>query len=131
MVFSPGIKLGYNFSAHGGFTYGIELSYVNLVEGGVFTPLGLLSYGPVLNIDRFNKITRIHLGIEAASLIGVCVGPTLVINDNKFTWGYSVIPFVGLFVYLYYNYTYVEGKRFEEIGTYLKCPILPRGFINL
>ena len=130
-IFSPGIKLGYTFGDPGGFTYGVELSYVEMVNHQPYhgLPYGF-SYGPVFNLDRFDGVTRLHLGFETVLGVGLCIGPTLVIQDGRQHWGYSVIPFIGLIVYPYYNFTSAGDFRFNEVGSYLKFPILPRGYFN-
>ncbi len=81
---NPGIKLGYTFGDHGGFTYGLEISYVQISGYN----LAGLSVGPVFNIDFFDGMTRIHLGVEGtlgqtAAGAGLFAGPTLILKDGK------------------------------------------------
>jgi hypothetical protein len=131
-ILSPGIKLGYTFGDPGGFTFGAEVSYVKMINtrSEPILPYGF-AYGPVINFDRFNRVTRIHVCMEVVMGVGLCIGPTLVIQSGQTHWGYSVIPFFGLFAYPYYNFTAVDGFTFHEVGSYLKGPILPKNYFRM
>ncbi len=117
-LFSPGIKLGYAFGDHGGFIFGIELSYV-------FGVANYIGSGPVLNIDYFNKTLKIHLNAEVVSIVGgIAAGPTLVLKHGNWYWGYNFCLFAGLQYYLFFNYTNIYNFKFEEVGAFLKYPLI-------
>jgi hypothetical protein len=119
---SPGIKLGYVFGNNGGFVIGFELSYVYWSQ--------MVAVGPVFNIDSFNGTIKLHFGLEALSIVGVDLGPTLVIKNGQSRWGYSVIGFGGFLIYPYYCYTSIGNNSYDEIGSYFKLPILATGRIQ-
>ena len=75
-IISPGIKLGYVFGKHGGFTVGVEVSYVNWIKP-------FIGIGPTLNIDYFNKTLKFHLNAELVSFAGFSVGPALIFKDKN------------------------------------------------
>lgn len=123
-IFSPGIKLGYAFGEHGGFICGVELSYV-------FGLANFVGSGPVLNIDYFNKTLKIHLNAEIVPFIGgFAAGPTLVLKESEWYWGYNFSLFLGLQFYLFYNYTNIYKYKFEETGFLFKAPIFITGKIS-
>jgi len=117
-IISPGIKMGYVFGKYGGFTIGIEVSYVNWVKP-------FIGIGPTLNIDYFNKTLKIHLNAEVVSIVGgIAAGPTLVLKHGNWYWGYNFCLFAGLQYYLFFNYTNIYNFKFEEVGAFLKYPLI-------
>jgi hypothetical protein len=116
----PGIKMGYMFGEKGGFVFGIELSVVNLDNEG--PP----AWGYLLDFDIFHNVKRFHFGIEGIVWygVGLDIGPTFVFENEESYTGFSIIPFGGLILDPYYNYTYLFQKgSYHEIGSYLKIPI--------
>lgn len=120
---SAGFKLGYVFGDHGGFVWGIEVSYVNWV-------VPMVGVGPTLNVDYFNKTLKIHLNAEAVTLVGIAIGPTLLLNNKKWHWGYNFSFFAGLQHYLFYNFTNMGKVKLDEFGIFFKQPILITGRIS-
>lgn len=126
---NPGIKLGYTYGENGGFTYGFELS----VTSNVLPDEPTLCYGVVFDIDFNKHWTKIHFGAEGNLItLGLDIGPTLLIQNGTTTLGFSIIPYCGALLYLYYNYSYF-GKNMlamSELGMYLKyhTPIIGEGF---
>ena len=118
---NPGIKLGYTFGAHGGFIWGLEVSYT-FVNKSFF-------WGPLIDVDFCKDRVKTHVGIEGFFLLaGVDIGPTWISEKGKTKLGYSIIPFTGLVIIPYYNLTFIPGKStLREIGSYLKIPILRAG----
>lgn len=110
-----GIKLGYTLGNNGGFTYGFEVSYTKF-----YTPCIV---GTVFDIDFLEKMTKYHLGLEATSIItaGLCIGPTLIVEEGTKDIGLSIIPYGGILLYPYFNYTIRFSKpSLFEVGTYIK-----------
>jgi hypothetical protein len=118
--FSPGIKLGYAFGENGGFAFGFEGSYIVTGNYGD-DPI----YGVVLDYDWSGEIEKFHIGIEyIRHLAGVDLGPTIAWKDGNRYLGFSVIPFVGVLINPYYNYTFLNGEfDLQEVGAYVKVPI--------
>jgi len=123
-IISPGIKMGYVFGKYGGFTIGIEVSYVNWVKP-------FIGIGPTLNIDYFNKTLKFHLNAELVSFAGFSVGPSLILKDKNWRWGYNGSVFVGMHIYLFYNFTNIGKVKFEESGLLFKAPIYITGEVNI
>jgi len=121
---NPGIKLGYIFSENGGFTYGFEVS---LTGEGSKSAL----YGIVLDINYWNGRKKIHLGAQGSSTstsVGLSVGPTWILENGETDIGLSVTPFIGLYLFPYYEYTSRKEKTsIKEIGLYLKYPLQING----
>lgn len=117
---NPGMKLGYAFGENGGFTYGFELSFVVTSRDSKHPSRGI-----TLNYDFISKGSRVHLGFEYLSpFIGIDVGPTMYTTQSTNNFGFSVIPFIGIFIIPYYNFTYINSDgTFNEIGSYIKIPI--------
>ncbi len=128
---NPGFKLGYTFGEQGGFTYGFELSVTTDIiknqSGG--------RIGVVFDVDACKDWTRIHTGIEASAVIVGCdIGPSFLFRNDTVSYGFSFIPFAGILLYPYYNFSYFEdGFSTHEIGSYFKLPIRISGenFISL
>ena len=120
---SPGIKLGYTFGQGGGFTTGIEVSYIVWRNE--------LPMAVVLNIDlcgREEKLEyqKIHLGWQISHVVGIEAGPTIIWDDGGASLGMTVTPFAGLvFPYGYYSYTldFAGGRQRNEAGLLLKMPV--------
>jgi len=114
---NPGFKVGYVFGELGGFIYGAEFSYTSIPSDGPMT-------GLVANIDFYRDRLRIHAGVEASvGYIGLDLGPTIVFEKSTPVLAFSFVPFTGLFLYPYYNYTVqFNGESVGELGTYLKFP---------
>lgn len=123
LYINPGIKLGYMFGEKGGFVFGYELSF--LMEN---TKRDML-WGFVIDYDKINNMERLHLGIEAIRAVGLDIGPTFVWEDGKNYTGFSAIPFGGIILIPYYNFTYLYQKgTFHEIGSYVKISFGDYGF---
>ena len=115
----PGIKMGYMFGEKGGFVFGVELSVINLNNESP------ASWGCLLDFDIIHNVKRFHLGIEGiAYIVGLDIGPTFVFEKGESYTGLSIIPFGGLILVPYYNYTDLfKNASYSEIGSYLKIPI--------
>lgn len=122
-LISAGFKMGYVFGEHGGFVWGIEISYVNWV-------VPFVGVGPTLNVDYFNKTLKLHLNAEAVTLAGISVGPTLILKDKNWAMGYNFSFFAGLQHYLFYNFTNMGKVKYDEFGVFFKQPILITGRIS-
>ena len=118
--FDPGIKLGYSFGEGGGFVYGVELSFVITGRDSRHP-----SYGITFDYDILPNGSKYHLGVEYMSpFVGLDIGPSVLSTDSSTLYGLSVIPFAGILILPYYNFTYFTPDiTFHEVGTYLKVPI--------
>ncbi|MDR3667574.1 MAG: hypothetical protein P4L35_12090 [Ignavibacteriaceae bacterium] len=119
MYVNPGIKLGYMFGENGGFVIGFELSVTRYDNktGSI--------WGLVLDLDETVKMTKLHLGVESSTaFLGLDAGPAFIWQDNKGYWGFSFIPYGGVFLYPYYNFTFnFQNIYYHEIGSYIKFTI--------
>lgn len=111
---NPGIKLGYAFGKEGGFVFGWEISVTFLGD--------YMIWGIVADYDTIKDLNRFHLGIECSRAgIGLDVGPSFAWENEKSYAGFSIIPYGGLLVYPYYNYSYFWKRgSIHEIGSYFK-----------
>lgn len=118
---NPGIKLGLAFGEEVQFIFGCELSFVFYNVGSNADS----RFGFVLDYDRIDDIKRLHLGIEYMyRTIGMDIGPTFAWKESKLHYGFSLIPFGGIIILPYLNYTNIEGIPDQfDFGTYLKLPI--------
>ena len=118
--FSPGIKLGYTFGENGGFAFGFEGSFTVTGDYGD-DPI----YGVVFDYDWSGEINKTHIGFEYYRWLGgIDIGPTIAWKNGQRYFGFSAIPFIGVLVNPYYNYTFLNGEfGLHEIGAYLKIPI--------
>jgi|JI8StandDraft_1071087.scaffolds.fasta_scaffold64284_2 hypothetical protein len=123
--FNPGVKLGYTFGKQGGFTFGFEVS---LTTNFTNKQIGVWS-GVVLDVDFCEDWTRIHTGFEASALgVGCDVGPSFILRNDTISYGVSIIPFLGVVAYPYYNYSYFEnGLELHEVGSYFKLSMMVAG----
>lgn len=118
---SPGIKLGYTFGPKGGFTFGLELSFIKWVNEEYM-------YGLVMDIDFCKDRKKFHVGGEIGYIYGIDLGPTIIweSDENNSDWGLTFTPYFGAIIpYLYLSYTYRFGKgaSIYELGLFLKKPI--------
>ncbi len=126
--FSIGPKLGYTFGKEGGFTGGLEVSYFPSNRAlSDQTPPTLFGFTCDLTILPHGRML-IHFGAEglvAAGLAGLDIGPTMVFAEGRLYSAFTFIPFVGVLVYPFYEYT-VPFSHLEPIstmGVYIKYPI--------
>lgn len=121
MSINPGIKTGIAYHEKYEFVFGYELSFVFFQRGEEERH----KVGIVFNYDKVNGIKRFHVGIEYLyRYVGVDIGPTFGWKDGKPIKGFSVIPFGGLFLLPYYNFTYFFGEtNVHELGSYVKLAI--------
>ena len=117
---NPWINLGYAFGESGGFVFGYELSIVGYrqnYEDNI--------YGLVFDYDWVGDTKKMHIGFEYIQrMVGLDIGPSFALKENKSFTGFSIIPFGGLLLYPHYNFTYFNSElNFHEFGTYLKIPI--------
>ena len=124
---NPGIKLGYAFGENGGFTFGYELSFVFIKGGNDDSRFGI-----VIDYDWVKDTRRLHLGTEYMyRFFGIDVGPTVAWCSGSSKTGFSVIPFGGLMILPYYNFTYLDNEtEYHEIGTYVKLALGNFGWRN-
>lgn len=124
----PGIKLGFCFGEFTEWNIGAELSIVMLPNHSNNEE----RYGIVLNYDKVDDMKRFHIGLEyIKGYYGIDIGPTFGWNENEQYYGMSIIPFGGLFVLPFYNFTYLSNNIIiHEVGTYLKLAIGDPGKIN-
>ena len=116
---NPGVKVGYMFGENGGFVWGFEISVL------IYNAKQDMLWGIVLDYDIVNNMKRLHIGIEGTrAAIGLDIGPTFVWENDESYTGFSIIPFGGIIIIPYYNFTYLIHKGdFHEIGSYLKISI--------
>ncbi len=119
---NPGIKIGYVIGNGGGFIFGTEFSFV-MIKKEINS--NSHHYGFVIDYDYSRDFSRLHFGVEYSYLLlGMDVGPTFGWNNAKKFVGLSVIPFTGIFLFPYYNYTYfTDGITMRDVGTYFKLPL--------
>ena len=139
--FSPGVKLSYT-PGHG-LTYGIEVSVIrlpdllenpsgNLVDDLIDAGVAVITetYGVVFNVDTtFKGTTKLRLGGEwVGPFIGVESGPSLVFDRDGTHVGLGLTFWAGYSFYPFFTHTFVAGgKDTNEIGAYLKTPLLGFG----
>lgn len=118
--FSPGIKLGYTFGENGGFAFGFEVSFTVTGDYGD-DPI----YGVVFDYDWSGEIDKFHIGVEYFHYLGgIDIGPTIAWKDGQKYIGFSAIPFIGVLINPYYNYSYFNSEfDLHEVGAYLKIPL--------
>ncbi len=112
----PGLKIGYTFGNQGGFTLGYEVSIV------IVSLTTDSRYGIVYDYDIFRDNAKYHIGLEYMYRVGgIDIGPTFFRSPSLNKTGFTVIPFGGMFVLPYYNFTYIDHQTmFHEVGTYGK-----------
>lgn len=111
---NPGIKLGYAFGKEEGFIFGFEISVTSLANDWI--------QGIVLDYDIINNLRKVHLGFEVSrGGVGLDAGPTIALENGNVYYGFSIIPYAGVAIYPYYNFTYLWKKgALHEAGSYLK-----------
>lgn len=117
---SPGVKFGYQFDA--GFFAGLEVSY-SIHKGEVG-----LNYGASFNLDlmRGSRI-KLSLSAQGGHIVGVQVGPALLIDPDNLSWGISTVVY-GLSAFMpYYGYSYFPDTSITEAGLLVKIPLLSTG----
>ena len=127
---SPGIKMGIAFGEKVQFIFGTELSFVFYNFGKDNSE----RTGITLNYDGIDDVKRFHFGFEYMyRFVGIDIGPTLAWKESKMHYGFSVIPFGGLILLPYFNYTNIQGINDQfDFGSYLKFPIpLSKERLNL
>ena len=120
MYVSPGIKIGWASGDEGGFTIGFELSVIQMARDWSSVPS---YYGLVFDYD-FGRRGRhkFHMGVEAGvPLVGVEMGPTLIVGREKTQVGLTMTPYIGLIAYPYYSINLADTV-IQEAGAYLKLP---------
>jgi|JI8StandDraft_1071087.scaffolds.fasta_scaffold60375_1 hypothetical protein len=118
---NPGVKFGYSFGEKGGFTYGVQLSITSTFSSS-FSPFW---GGIVFNAYKCNGRKSVHFGAQASYWgFGMEAGPTYLYENGSSHSGYSIIPFGGLIIIPYYNYTKFETDSLtsHEVGSYIKIP---------
>lgn len=122
---NPGLKFGYTFGDHGGFTYGFEVSVTTNFKNQETA----VWYGVVVDVDFCKDWTRLHTGIEASAIgFGFDVGPSFLFRNDTVSYGVSLIPFLGIIVFPYYNFSYFDnGFETHELGSYFKLPVMVSG----
>ncbi len=115
---NPGLKFGYTFGDQGGFTYGFEVSITTNFKN---QEIAVWS-GVVVDVDFCKDWTRLHTGIEASAIgFGFDVGPSFLFRNDTVSYGVSLIPFLGIIVFPYYNFSYFDnGFETHELGSYFK-----------
>ncbi len=114
---NPGIKLGLAFGQEIEFVFGYELSILFHNQDFEYQ-----SWGITLDYDKLAGTKRFHAGVEYLyRAVGIDVGPTIVWNNDVMHPGFSVIPFGGLGVLPYINYTHIKDLDDQiEAGSYIK-----------
>lgn len=114
---SVGAKLGYAFGKQGGFIWGGEASYT------WFKDIDDPPRGIVFDLDGNGRMTRLHAGVEVASVAGVEAGPTVVFDEDGVRAGLTLTSFAWFIVVMpYYSHTFLPGPDIPEAGAYLKYP---------
>lgn len=103
------------------FIFGYELSFVVYNLGANKDN----RVGIVFDYDGIDNVKRLHVGIEYMyRVVGLDVGPTFAWKDSKLYYGFSVIPFGGLGILPYINYTNIRNiDDHFDFGAYIKIPI--------
>lgn len=117
--FSPGLKIGYQFGEYGGFVFGFDFSVMRTVD---YFP----NVGAVFSFEKCNGSTKLHLGAQTAHIVGLDIGPTIHITENKTNYGYSLGLYSLLIVMPFYEYTQMfddKNYSFSQTGVFLKAPI--------
>jgi hypothetical protein len=113
---SVGPKLGYTLGDNGGFTWGFEVTY--------FPQRIFPWWGYTLDFTSWKEHSSLHLGIEGNEGIGLDIGPTLFYLNGVVNLGVSAIPFLGAFLFGYYEFAWPFFQApFQTWGGYLKIPI--------
>jgi len=79
---NPGFKIGYAFGQNGGIIGGFEVSLTHLPKSGI------LLTGACVSVEKFKSTLLIHLGFEAASIVGASLGPTMMISEENRSFGF-------------------------------------------
>ncbi len=118
IYFNPGIKLGYQFGKNGGFIYGFEVSLTTYGPNG-----GLVGF--VSNIDFCKGNTKLHFGLQASTLVGIEIGPTVYFEDKNIYYGITTAAFGYIFILPYYEFSYIFDKdiTINQLGIFGKLPI--------
>ncbi len=114
---SIGPKIGYEFGS--GLVGGFEATYLPRQSES----LGPF-YGITADVDFGHRFQRLHIGVEGMLFFGLDVGPTVTFLDNHVYSGFSIIPFLGIFIYPFYQFNVPFGDtiRSNMIGAYIKIP---------
>lgn len=118
--YNPGIRLGYQFGENGGFVYGLELIILKKIEA--YYP----SIGGKVSIDFCKGNTKLHLGAQAAYILGLDFGPTIYFSENKINFGYTASIYGLVILMPYYEYTKLFDENnfsINQVGAYLVVPI--------
>ena len=119
---SPGFKLGYAFGENGGVVAGAEVSITRWPESG------RLITGACVSIEEMKPYTFLHVGFEAASVVGASVGPTMLISKESRAWGFTGTIWGGLVVLPYFRYSSFSSRAdLYEAGAFLKFPMMISG----
>jgi len=115
---NPGIKLGYAFGENGGFISGLEISVTNVPDAR--RPI----LGACVSIEQTNSTTFVHCALEASGLVGISLGPTIVVSEGDHRLGIGGTVFGGLVVMPYYRLTYIPNwSVLNEVGSFIKIPL--------
>lgn len=119
---SVGLKLGYTWgNGSGSFNTGGEISMIFFKDENLIYPLGIvIDYEYISHLNG----SKLHLGIEKNfRLFGVDIGPSVLFgNENKL--GISFIPYAGILLIPYADFSFFEGISTQSAGTYLKFPVM-------
>jgi hypothetical protein len=81
-------------------------------------------WGYTLDFTSWKEHSSLHLGIEGNEGIGLDIGPTLFYLNGVVNLGVSAIPFLGAFLFGYYEFAWPFFQApFQTWGGYLKIPI--------
>ncbi len=115
---NPGFKLGYAFGQNGGFISGWEVSITNLPDAK--RPI----LGACVSIEHIKSVTVVHCAVEASSIFGISLGPTIIVSDDSHAWGIGATLFGGVVVMPYYRVTYIPNwSTLNEVGSFIKIPL--------
>ncbi|SRR5579883_2637773 len=113
-MWSVGGRIGYTFGDRGGFTWGLEASYLPRDKDYV--------YGYTLDLTFWPKHTALHAGVEGWYGAGLDIGPTLFWSDYFYP-GFSAIVWDGFVLYGYYELAVPFSDAIaHSVGLYLKMP---------
>lgn len=94
--------------------------------------VSLTTYGPkcgsiglVSNIDFCKGNTKLHFCLQASTLVGIEIGPTVYFEDKSIYYGITTAVFGYIFVLPYYEFSYIFDKAItiNQLGIFGKLPI--------
>jgi hypothetical protein len=125
-----GLRVSNTLGGRGGLTLGVEASFVWLSD---FNTRPITAYGLTLAFDHGFEPTdgrsKLHVGAEGSlACFGLDLGPTLVLDAGRRSWGFTSIVYGGLLFYPFYSMTFIPHDRIDELGMFFKIPA--RNFDN-